>query len=63
MTEYDSAIVLSSRVRLARNLKHIPFRARITEKEADECIEQVLNALKNEPVPYRYLPMRGVNAI
>ena len=63
MTEYDSAIVLSSRVRLARNLKDIPFRARFTQEEADECIQQVLNALRNEPVPYRYLPMRGVNAI
>lgn len=62
-TENDTAIVLSSRVRLARNLKDIPFRARFTQDQADDCIQQVLNALRDEPIPYRFLPMRGVNAI
>ncbi len=63
MSDRDTAIVLSSRVRLARNLKDIPFRARFTQDQADDCIQQVLNALRDEPIPYRFLPMRGINAI
>ncbi len=56
-------IVLSSRVRLARNLKDIYFRPKMTEEMADECIDRVLNVLKGEGEEYRYFPMRGIDAV
>ncbi len=56
-----AGIVLSSRVRLARNIYPYPFRPRMKQEQADECIERVLNALRDEPVQYRYIPMRGIS--
>ena len=58
-----NGIVLSSRVRLARNLKDLFFRPKMTAEMADECIDRVLNVLKAEPDEYRYYPMRGIDAV
>ena len=38
-------IVLSSRVRLARNIAHIPFGSRMTEKNHSEVIERTVSAI------------------
>lgn len=45
-TGFQNDIVLSTRVRLARNLKGIPFPRKITEEDAKEVIQKVEVALK-----------------
>ena len=56
----EHPIVLSSRVRLARNFSDVPFRSRMTHQHADECIERVLQVLRDEKDVYHYFPMRGI---
>lgn len=56
----EHPIVISSRVRLARNIKDLPFRSRMTGDQADDCIERVLSVLRDEEAVYHYFPMRGV---
>ena len=56
----EHPIVLSSRVRLARNLQDVPFRTRMTSEQADNCIERVLAVLRDETDIYHYYPMRGI---
>ena len=58
-----SAIVLSSRVRVARNLKDMNFRPKMTQDQADECIDRVLEALRGDGDDFRYYPMRGIDPI
>ena len=55
-----SGIVVSSRVRLARNYEDLPFRGRITPAQCEECVDRTLSALRDLPEPYTYLPMRGM---
>ena len=43
----DGDVVLSSRVRLARNIKDIPFGNRMTEAHQDEVISRCKNALSD----------------
>lgn len=43
----DGDVVLSSRVRLARNIKDIPFGNRMTESQQEEVISKCKNALPN----------------
>ncbi len=58
-----SAIILSSRVRVARNLKDMNFRPKMTQDQADECIDRVLDALRGDKDDFRYYPMRGIDPI
>ena len=58
-----SAIILSSRVRLARNLKDMNFRPKMTADQADECIDRVLEVMRGDKAEYRYYPMRGIDPI
>lgn len=44
----DSAIVVSTRIRLARNLCDVPFPDRMTLEQKNEVIERVENVLKGE---------------
>ncbi|MFT4145134.1 MAG: ATP--guanido phosphotransferase, partial [Mobilitalea sp.] len=37
----DSDVVISSRIRLARNLKTYPFSSKISEQQAEELVEEV----------------------
>ena len=46
----DGDIVISSRVRLARNLKDIPFPHLLSEKDAKSIIDDVGAVFKNNPV-------------
>lgn len=48
----DSDVVLSSRVRLARNIKGVPFPAGADEKSLEEVIEKCKAALLDEKSPY-----------
>lgn len=60
-TTAESRVILSSRVRLARNFADLPYRPKMTQQQADECIERVLNVLRDEPEQFRYFPMRGIS--
>ena len=56
----EHPVILSSRVRLARNLSDVPFRSRMTAEHADNCIERVLSVLRDEEAIYHFYPMRGI---
>ena len=58
-----SAIAISSRVRVARNLKDLNFRPKMTRDQADECIDRVLEAMRGDRDDFRYYPMRGIDPI
>ena len=55
-----SGIVLSSRVRLARNYEDLPFRGRMTDAQSEECVRRTLDALRSLPQPYAFLSLRGM---
>lgn len=44
----DKEIVISSRIRLARNLKKYPFSVALSKEKAKELIAEVTSAIKNE---------------
>ncbi|MBE5770262.1 MAG: ATP--guanido phosphotransferase [Clostridiales bacterium] len=56
-----SGIVLSSRVRLARNYTDLPFRAHISREQSEECVNRTLSALRDLPESYTYLPLRSAD--
>ncbi|MCQ4725366.1 protein arginine kinase [Anaerotignum faecicola] len=49
--EVDSGIVISSRVRLARNIKKYPFPGRMSKSDAENVINDVKGALLNDRTP------------
>ena len=55
-----SEIIVSSRVRLARNYEDLPFRSRITPEQSETCIQRTLEALRDMPESYTYYPLRGM---
>ena len=55
-----SDIVLSSRVRLARNYDDLPFRNKISQAQSEECVQRTLNALRVLPQPYTFLSLKGM---
>jgi len=60
----DSSIVVSTRVRLARNLKGIPFPSTMNEEMRDRLKEKVKAAIKNSNTPFsqnlKYIDMADV---
>ena len=58
-----SDIVVSSRVRLARNYQDLPFRGRISREQAEECIQRTLSALRDTPEIYHFRTLRGLDDI
>lgn len=48
----DSDVVVSTRIRLARNLQGIPFPAKMTEPQRKELTERVKNSLKDSNTPF-----------
>ncbi len=48
----DDDIVVSTRIRLARNLNGIPFPSKMTSKQLDEVNEAVRGAILNSNTPY-----------
>ncbi len=64
----DSNVVLSSRVRLARNIKGYPFSKRLTDEQAKKIVEEVKNSVINDRTPigktfqYIYMPDLERNA-
>lgn len=57
-----SEIVVSSRVRLARNYDDLPFRGKISKEQSEECVRRTLEALRPLPQPYAFLPLKGMEA-
>ena len=55
-----SDIMVSSRVRLARNYEDLPFRSHISREQSDACVQRTLDALRTLPEPYTFLPLRGM---
>lgn len=55
-----SGIVLSSRVRLARNYEDLPFAPRITPEQSEQCVQRTLDALRDLNEVYTFLPLRGM---
>ncbi|MBR6185530.1 MAG: ATP--guanido phosphotransferase [Clostridia bacterium] len=55
-----SYIIVSSRVRLARNYEDLPFRSKITKEQSEACVQRTLNALRSLPQPYSFLPLRDM---
>lgn len=45
MLQYDKDVVLSSRIRLARNIKDIPFPTIMTEEQGRKVIDLVRKAI------------------
>lgn len=56
----DQDVVLSSRVRLARNYADIPFPSAMSEKDAMSVIDKTLRILKEAPFMFRYWEMRSI---
>ena len=44
-----SDIVVSSRVRLARNYEDLPFLCRMTAEQSEQCVRRTLDALRALP--------------
>ena len=58
-----SGIVVSSRVRLARNYQDLPFRSHMNAQQAEECVNRTLSALRDLPEPYHFRSLRGLEEI
>jgi len=56
-------VVLSSRVRLARNLPDVPFPAHMNDAQGQDIIYQVLNSLKKQNIAFTYHPMVNETAL
>ena len=54
-----SGIMVSSRVRLARNYEDLPFRPRMQKELQEECVRRTLNALRDMPESYRFVSLRA----
>lgn len=61
----DNNVVLSSRVRLARNIKGYPFPRRLTSEQAKRLVNQVKDSVINDRTPlgsaFKYLYMPEVD--
>lgn len=55
-----SDIVVSSRVRLARNYEDLPFYCRMSAQQSESCVQRTLDALRALPQPYTFLSLRGM---
>lgn len=58
-----SGIVLSSRVRLARNYEDLPFSPRITPEQSEQCVQRTLDALRDLKEAYTFYPLRGMEDV
>ncbi len=63
----DDAIAVSSRIRLARNLKGLPFPSRMTTQQREELNSRVKDAILGSNTPFakslKYIDMRDVPEI
>lgn len=59
----DSDIVISSRVRFARNLSNVPFPHLLSDKKAKQIIDDVYLALKDNPVFSKDIELYNMNEL
>ncbi len=57
------SIVISSRVRLARNLRDYPFPCRMDEQQRLQVIEKIKSALKNCDEKFMFVSMEDINEL
>ena len=57
-----SDVIVSSRVRLARNSEDLPFQEKMTAGQAAECAARTLAALRETPESYRYVTLSAASA-
>jgi protein arginine kinase len=59
----DLDVVISTRVRVARNLEHYKFPDLMTVEESDDLTDEILNAIKDsdEDKNYRFIRIRDLN--
>jgi Arginine kinase len=62
----DDGIVISSRVRLARNIKKYPFPQKISQQQSEKMIEELKGAVINERTPlgsqFKYVEVNKLSA-
>lgn len=62
----DQGIIISSRVRLARNLKKYPFPNRLTEQQSSQMLEEMKQTLitetQKENLSLQYIPISQLNS-
>ena len=58
----SGSIVVSSRVRLARNYADLPFRGKMNPEQSEACVQRTLDALRQLPQAYSFLSLRGMEA-
>jgi len=66
MTETDSPVVISSRVRLARNLEDFPFPHVLNQEGAgqvEQTVSQVLTDLRVNEEPLLYISLTDLNSV
>jgi protein arginine kinase len=59
----NSGIVLTSRIRLARNLKNYKFPLKMTGEESDKVVEEVKNAVDRQNLNYKLTYMRDLSDV
>lgn len=63
----DGGVVLSSRIRLARNIAKYPFAKTLSKEKSEQMIEEVKNAVINDRTPigkeFEYISMEGLGEI
>lgn len=52
---------MSSRIRLARNYRDVPFPSAMNEREASSVTEKTLRIFKDAPCPFRYVKMNALD--
>lgn len=58
-----SEAVVSTRIRLARNLKEVPFPNRMTAAQAKQVIDKVWDALKDSKFNFKKIEMTALGAV
>lgn len=61
MKEYE--IVVTSRIRLARNLKNYKFPVKMTDQECNKIIDDVYNAVESKGLDYKLFYMRDLTDV
>lgn len=59
----NNGIVLTSRIRLARNLKNYKFPLKMTEEESNKVVEEVKNAVDRQNLNYNLTYMRDLSDV
>ena len=59
----DSDIIISSRIRLARNIKEFPFKIKMTKEEKTKLLEKVKFILPSLGYGLKFFPLNEIDDI